>query len=67
MRAAVAKIVRILRENPGIDTSGLRMMVTDEGHTDESFRIALHQALLDPGTHIAELPEMPWLPRTCKT
>jgi hypothetical protein len=46
MRAAVAKIVRILRENPGIDTSGLRMMVTDEGHTDESFRIALHQAIM---------------------
>ena len=46
MRAAVAKIVRILRENPGIDTSRLRMMITDEGHTDESFRIALHHAIM---------------------
>ena len=46
MRCAVAKIVRILRENPGVDTSGLRMMVSSEGHTDESFRCALHQAIL---------------------
>ena len=46
MRCAVAKIVRTLRENPGIDTSGLRVMVSSEGHTDESFRCALHQAIL---------------------
>ena len=46
MRASVAKIVRILKENPGIDMTGLRTMVTDEGHTDESFRIALHQAIM---------------------
>ena len=46
MRAAVAKIVRTLRENPGVDTSGLRVMVSSEGHTDESFRCALHQAIL---------------------
>ena len=49
MKAAIARIVDFLRSRPGADMAQLRVAVEGEGHTDESFRTALHHSILQLG------------------